>query len=265
MSVSAQDRQRISAAIRAAEAGTSGEIVCVLAQTSSDATGLPILLAATAALAFPWMLVAVTAMPVTRILLLQIILFVALAVTLCLPRMRVALVPRAMRRATAHRAAMEQFMIRGIARKKDRTGILVFVSLAERYARIIADEGIAARVHQGMARRRRRARHAHERRTHRRRIYSRDRSVRTRARVPLPAFRGEPRRIAGPDFPDLMSRNPGLAPNPPGAEKIQSECELDHIHCGSEPLTLSRRHVRMTPYRVEGFRWRSEVLRTSRY
>ena len=148
MSVSAQDRQRISAAIRAAEAGTSGEIVCVLAQTSSDATGLPILLAATAALAFPWLLVAVTAMPVTRILLLQIILFVALAVTLCLPRMRVALVPRAMRRATAHRAAMEQFMIRGIARKKDRTGILVFVSLAERYARIIADEGIAARVHQ---------------------------------------------------------------------------------------------------------------------
>ena len=148
MSVSAQDRQRISAAIRAAEAGTSGEIVCVLAQTSSDATGLPILLAAAAALAFPWLLVAVTAMPVTRILLLQIILFVGLAVTLCLPRMRVALVPRAMRRATAHRAAMEQFMIRGIARKKDRTGILVFVSLAERYARIIADEGIAARVHQ---------------------------------------------------------------------------------------------------------------------
>jgi len=52
MSVSAQDRERISAAIRAAEAGTSGEIVCVLAQTSSDATGLPMLLAAAAALAF---------------------------------------------------------------------------------------------------------------------------------------------------------------------------------------------------------------------
>jgi putative membrane protein len=52
------------------------------------------------------------------------------------------------RRAVAHRVAMEQFTIRGIARKKDRCGILIFVSLAERYARIIADEGIAAHVPQ---------------------------------------------------------------------------------------------------------------------
>ena len=43
---------------------------------------------------------------------------------------------------------MEQFVSRGIARKKDRSGILIFVSLAERYARIIADDGIAARVPQ---------------------------------------------------------------------------------------------------------------------
>jgi putative membrane protein len=46
----------------------------------------------------------------------------------------------------AHRVAMEQFMIRGVGRKKDRTGVLIFVSLAERYARIIADQGIATRV-----------------------------------------------------------------------------------------------------------------------
>jgi putative membrane protein len=43
---------------------------------------------------------------------------------------------------------LEQFAIRGIARKKDRSGILIFVSLAERYARIVADDGIAARVPQ---------------------------------------------------------------------------------------------------------------------
>jgi putative membrane protein len=65
-----------------------------------------------------------------------------------LPRVRIALVPRKARRAVAHRVAMEQFTARGIARKKDRSGILIFVSLAERYARIIADEGIAARVPQ---------------------------------------------------------------------------------------------------------------------
>ncbi len=148
MSITAQDRERIAAAIRAAEAKTSGEIVCVLARTSSDASGLPVFIAAVAALVLPWLLIAFTAMDVQRILSLQIALFVALLVLLCLPRVRVALMPRAARRAIAHRAAMEQFTVRGIARKKDRCGILIFVSLAERYARIIADDGISARVPQ---------------------------------------------------------------------------------------------------------------------
>src|SRR5262249_54288199 len=148
MSVSEQDRARIATAIRTAEAKTSGEIVCVLARTSTDAAALPVLLAALVALALPWLLVALTHMPVERILVLQVAVFVVLAVVLCLPRVRVALVPRAARRHVAHRAALEQFTMRGIARKKGRTGILIFVSLAERYARIIADEGIAGRVAQ---------------------------------------------------------------------------------------------------------------------
>jgi putative membrane protein len=148
MSISAQDRRRVSNAIHAAEAKTSGEIVCVLAEASSDATALPILIAALVALALPWAMVAFTAMPVNGILLLQVAVFFVLAVLLCLPPVRVALVPRAARRAKAHHAAMEQFMIRGVSRTKDRTGILIFVSLAERYARIVADEGIAARVPQ---------------------------------------------------------------------------------------------------------------------
>jgi putative membrane protein len=148
MSISEQDRERISTAIRAAEAKTSGEIVCVLAKSSTDVTALPVFIAAVVALALPWLLVASTAMPVNRILSLQIVVFLALALLLCLPRIRVALLPRAARRAVAYRAAMEQFNMRGIAQTKDRTGILIFVSLAERYARIIADDGIAARVPQ---------------------------------------------------------------------------------------------------------------------
>jgi putative membrane protein len=148
MSISAQDRDRISAAIRGVEVQTSGEIVCVLARTSSDGTALPVLMAAAAALALPWLLVGFTEMSVHRILLLQIATFLVLAPLLCLPYVRVALVPPAARRAVAHRVAMEQFAVRDLARKTDRTGILIFVSLAERYARIIADEGIAARVPQ---------------------------------------------------------------------------------------------------------------------
>ena len=143
MAISAQDRERISAAILNAESRTSGEIVCVLARESTDATALPILLAALAALFLPWPLVALTTMPVNLILLLQLMAFFGLGALLCLPRVRVALVPRAARRAMAHRVAMEQFMIRGIGRKADRTGVLIFVSLAERYARIVADRAIA--------------------------------------------------------------------------------------------------------------------------
>jgi putative membrane protein len=146
MVISQQDRERISAAIRAAEEKTSGEIVCVLARTAADATALPIFLAAVIALALPWLFVATTAMTVDRILSLQIAVFFVAMMVLCLPRVRVALIPRKARRAIAHRVAMEQFVARGIARKKDRSGVLIFVALAERYARIVVDEGISARV-----------------------------------------------------------------------------------------------------------------------
>jgi putative membrane protein len=148
MSISEQDRARISAAIRYAEARTSGEVVCVLARSSTDVTGLPVFMAAVVALAVPWVLIAATTLPVNRVLLLQLLVFLALVAVLCMPQIRVALVPRAVRRAVAYRAATEQFAIRGIARTRERTGILIFVSLAERYARIIADEGISARVPQ---------------------------------------------------------------------------------------------------------------------
>jgi putative membrane protein len=144
--ISTHDRDRISAAILDAEQRTSGEIVCVLARASSDATALPMLLAALAALFVPWPLIALTALPVNVILLIQLLTFFGLATLLCLPRVRIALIPQAARRAMAHRVAMEQFMIRGIGRKADRTGVLIFVSMAERYARIVADRAIADRV-----------------------------------------------------------------------------------------------------------------------
>ncbi len=148
MKISDQDRKRISAAIRAAESKTSGEIVCVLAERSSDPTALPIFVAAAIALALPWVLAAATAMPVFRMLTLQVVTFVLVAGLLAVPRLRAALAPRAARRAMAHRAAMHQFALRGVANTAERTGIMIYVSIADRYARIIADAGIAARVPQ---------------------------------------------------------------------------------------------------------------------
>jgi len=149
MAITEQERRRISDAVRAAEAKTSAEIVCVLARSSSEITALPVFFASIASLALPWLLVAFTAMPVLRILALQIILFLLLLLLLSwVPRVRAALIPRRTRRRMAYQAAMHQFTSRGISRKKDRSGILIFVSLAERYARIVVDEAVAARVPQ---------------------------------------------------------------------------------------------------------------------
>ena len=56
--------------------------------------------------------------------------------------------PRSIKRARAHRARVEQFLAHGLHTTEARTGVLVFVSLAERYAEIVADAGIAAKVEQ---------------------------------------------------------------------------------------------------------------------
>ena len=148
MSLSPGDELKIADAIRAAERKTSAEIVCVLARSSSEYAALPILWSSIAALLLPWALVALTQMSVQRILLLQAVAFAVLLAILSLPAMRVKLAPPGLRRASAHRAAMQQFMIRGLSRKKDRTGVLVFVSLAERYVRIVADDGVTAKIAQ---------------------------------------------------------------------------------------------------------------------
>jgi putative membrane protein len=146
MPISKEDHAAIAAAIRAAEQRTSGQIVCVLMRSSSEYFYVPLLWAALLALLTPWLLIVLTQWSVQRIFLVQIVVFAVAVLVLSLPRLRIALVPRAVRRARAHRAAVEQFFARGLTMTRDRTGVLIFVSLAERYARIIADEGIAAKV-----------------------------------------------------------------------------------------------------------------------
>jgi len=149
MAISAEDRARISEAIRVAEQNTSGEIVCVLARSSSEYTAAPVLVGALCALVLPWALVLLTQWSVQRILVAQLIIFV-LATSVCaLTPLGMALVPRRIKRTRAHRAAMEQFHARGLARLENRAGVLIYVSLAERYARIVVDDHLAAKVPAG--------------------------------------------------------------------------------------------------------------------
>jgi putative membrane protein len=140
------DHEAVAAAIREAEKRTSGQIVCVLAHSSSAYVHIPILWASALALFTPWPLIHFTQWSVQRIFLLQLAVFIVAGLAFSWMPLRLWLVPRALQRARAHRAALEQFVVRGISRTRNRTGVLIFVSLAEHYARIVADEGIAAKV-----------------------------------------------------------------------------------------------------------------------
>ncbi len=146
MQVGAEDRERIAAAIRAAEARTSGEIVVVLAQRSDDYRFVPLLWAALAGLFVPFPLIWLTRLPALHIQLVALAAFVILALALSHPAVKLAAVPGALKRHTAHRAAVEQFLARNLHVTAERTGVLIFASLAERYAEVIADEGIASKV-----------------------------------------------------------------------------------------------------------------------
>lgn len=148
MELTPADHARISQAIAEAERQTRGEIVCVLAHASSDYANVPLLWASMIALIVPWPLIAFTQMSVQRIYSIELVVFIGLLLLLSRPAFRLWMVPKRVKRAQAHRAALGQFMMRGVSNTTERTGILIYVSLAERYARVIADEGIAAKIPQ---------------------------------------------------------------------------------------------------------------------
>lgn len=140
------DEARIADAVRAAERGTRAELVCVMARTSSNYEFFPLVWAALAALATPWIAIDLTLWSVERVFLVQLLVFVVVLAILSVPPLRMRLVPRTIKRRRAHRAAAEQFLLRGLMRTRERTGVLIFVSLAERYARVIVDDGVSSRI-----------------------------------------------------------------------------------------------------------------------
>ncbi len=144
--ISQADRLDIEGAIGEAEKNTSGEIVAVVARASGSYYYVPYLWGALAALIVPWPLIYWTWMPVQEIYLIQLAVFAALAFALHYEPLRLALVPRSVMRQRAHRRAMQQFVAQNIYTTPGHTGVLLFVSVAERYAEIVTDAGIAGKV-----------------------------------------------------------------------------------------------------------------------
>ena len=146
--ISDADKTRIADAIRTAETKTSGEIFCVLAQNAGNYRLVPVAWAAALALIAPLPLIALTQWEAKTVYVIQLIVFVLVAVGLSRRAIRFMVVPRRMKRERAHAAAMRQFLAQRLHKTEGRTGVLIFAAVAERYVEIIADGGINAKVTQ---------------------------------------------------------------------------------------------------------------------
>lgn len=148
--LTADDHARIASAIRAAEKKTSGEIYCVVARSSDGyfvASALFVTLgicAVSLAVAFGlerlWMTVALSHFIAVQLSAIA----AAMAILRLFPRLRLFFVPLGHRYRKAHENALRQFLARNVHITARRTGVLIFVSLAERYAEVVADSGIDA-------------------------------------------------------------------------------------------------------------------------
>lgn len=144
--IDAEGRAKVRAAIAAAEARTAGEIFVVVAEESDDYRSVPFLWAVLGALVLPAPLIFLTTLPASLIYLIQLVVFAVLVVVLSLPPIHMRVVPTRTKREAARALAAEQFLAHGLSNTEARTGVLIFVSLREHYAELIADTGIAAKV-----------------------------------------------------------------------------------------------------------------------
>lgn len=144
--ISETERKRVVEAIRAAESKTAGEIFCVITRASSGYRLVPIAWAALIALLVPLPLIYFTSWPAGLIYMTQLIVFLAAMAILSLPALRYRVVPRQAMHSRAHAEARRQFLAHGLHLTKERTGVLIFASVAEHYAEIVADAGINEKV-----------------------------------------------------------------------------------------------------------------------
>lgn len=150
MIISEAEKARIAEAIGTAELKTAGEIFCVIAHSSSSYRLVPIAWAALIALAMPLPLIYLTNWPAGRIYLLQLLGFIVSGIILSLPALRFRIVPKRAMHDRAHVEAIRQFLAQGIHLTEHRTGVLIFVSVGEHHAEIVADSGINAKVTPGV-------------------------------------------------------------------------------------------------------------------
>lgn len=154
--LSESEKASLTAKIHHAESRTRAEIVTVIAKSSDGYRYIPTLWAALAALSVPglyylwvnfqsggWGVQETIQQSTQWLYPFQVLVFLGLGVIFQIPRARLWLVPASVKRHRAARHAREQFFLQKLHETAGRTGILIFVSVAEHYVEIIVDSSIA--------------------------------------------------------------------------------------------------------------------------
>lgn len=159
-------RALVAAAVTEAESATSGEIVTVLAEASDGYTDVALLWAAGAAFtamsvfaAFPepfldrwdawfagWGHEWTTGQIASMVIALGLLKFLAVMLVQQWLPLKFALIPGPTKTIRVHNQAVRQFNVGAERRTTGRTGVLIYLSMREHRAEIVADESIAAKV-----------------------------------------------------------------------------------------------------------------------
>jgi len=145
--LSAADKARVHAAVAAAESRTHVHVAVSIVPASDRYLLYPVAWAAVVALvtggvlAMGWPHFALR-----EAFAIEAIVFVMLSIVLEWWPLRLMIVPRTIRRHRAETLAQREFGAHVLASSERRGGVLLFVSLGERYARILADRDTHARI-----------------------------------------------------------------------------------------------------------------------
>ena len=154
--LSEAEKENLASKIRQTESRTHAEIVTVIAQQSDGYRYIPMLWAALLALSIPglyylwaafsssdWHVPDTGFTSVAWLYPAQVLTFLGLGMLFQLSRVRLMMIPRSVKQQRAARHAREQFFLQNLHLTRGRTGVLIFVSVAEHYVEIIVDKGVA--------------------------------------------------------------------------------------------------------------------------
>ncbi|QHD05784.1 TPM domain-containing protein [Pseudomonas sp. R76] len=145
--LSEHEQRQVAEAIARVERNTDAELVTVLAARADDYAYIPLLWASLIALVVPGVVHYLSGyLTMYTLLLAQWATFIVLCLVFRLPKVTTRLIPRSVRHWRASNLARRQFLEQNLHHTVGGTGVLIFVSEAERYVEILVDEGISKRL-----------------------------------------------------------------------------------------------------------------------